>query len=1400
MQTRSNRTTITESNAVSNEQTSDEDDDAVEPLASRRLDDIRREVCAIKTTWADLRQLYPPKQSGFAPLAEVDDDLEIDDALSQAATMAAYGVELLLIALGNPKVNRRLTRQAYRLFATLCATLVGTGDRHRTTSKAAEEEFRAVGRVGNMDAVTPKLAGHSERGKLTEGSRANKRKGPDYLDSSGSDSDSSSSSLWPEHRRHGRRKKWSIRRKSKPHPQSTVPVASVSDLYCADHRPLTDDTSAANAAAAAEESELVVSHGRINQLRRQVVIRNALLRQGLSESEVITYFDQWAEGTNRTYDSEWGGWVHWCGKQSLDPLKRSEHGLDAFVSEGTRSKASFQLLPNHAIERIVDHVTGSSRVLFDGVKPNSNEYRTMLRPLLSVCHGFRAIALARYCGFCKLELASSHTFKKLRSRASKLASVYAARNIHYSSSDPHEFGYRLLNDLGHPTHHLAKELIIELDEDGVYSGEALRMLTHAPYEGCALPQTRKLTFSIFMDVTDEDYDHHVRDLSYKRRRRSKTSPSNGMYDSYASDEDDDAIRPNVDKTTDPSVLEANISAFVQRIRQMTPRVVDIEVLPKPFHYGEESRGLYGSLLQLNQICNLVHISFDIELEPNPFVLLAQRSALTLQSLSIGHNSYVGLEGIIQETEGNYVAYPRLHMLKLFEMHRSDSGDLPTCPGVVPFPSLRHLHMDICHPFGDDTIFRGNTATLEYLKIELDYRSYHVFSEYGVFTPVSHPKLQCVDITFFGDGARGPDLDAADYLEYVLNIGSQATVRTINGHMDDNELALALYLFEDFACIRVLSLPGLCWLEFVDVIELIKSLPLLSDLTTSPTQLKLLPEDVTVDEFPEFMITVFAGLNDQFRCWSFMQTGVGNEVVRSVLLLALVCPNFSYAVPLPAERKEFMKLMEETIATDYFQEYTPSLRRLLFDGWNVAMQLLSAFQLLPPHIVKLIVDHVAFSSRLVYEGFDDDDVGSAIYMRPQGPLLWVCHNFRAFVYERFCKRYRLDIFSNEERPRSELDFWPYRYRNPDHHTHHIAKELTFNFDAWAVYSGKALAQMSMAPFEGCPFPQVRELMITLYMNPEAHGSDNCDDDASSVYDCHHPPVVTEDYPLETAANTTAFVRRLKQMVPGVNKVDVKAFIDFYEEVLLENCSVHDMGLARQLFGIADIMVAITSGRAPLFMYMDLEPLRSLVRIDINSDGYADVIVPINTGVGDYLEYLCLHTLKIYPFNGYFRRERPVFPGAVPFSNIRHLTLWSRYPFGDDVPFRGNAATLMYLNMVVDLSLMIILCNHDVFTPTSHPKLHCVIIDSLGSHTTLEPAVISWHMWFAFAVGPEAPVREFDMPKFGNYLLGATPLHSKLANIQALLLTCTALDLWEVFALVKLLPLLSDLTTLPVTYER
>ncbi|KAJ2335999.1 hypothetical protein GGI00_001070, partial [Coemansia sp. RSA 2681] len=125
------------------------DDDTVEPLTTKHLDDIIQGVSASKSTWADLRQLYPPRQSGFAPrhssasipASKLGGDSEADDeAYSQAATMAAYGMELLRIAVSRPQINRRLTRLTSRLLATLCATLISTRDRHRDVADKAAGE------------------------------------------------------------------------------------------------------------------------------------------------------------------------------------------------------------------------------------------------------------------------------------------------------------------------------------------------------------------------------------------------------------------------------------------------------------------------------------------------------------------------------------------------------------------------------------------------------------------------------------------------------------------------------------------------------------------------------------------------------------------------------------------------------------------------------------------------------------------------------------------------------------------------------------------------------------------------------------------------------------------------------------------------------------------------------------------------------------------------------------------------------------------------------------------------------------------------------------------------------------------------------------------------------------
>ncbi|KAJ2066893.1 hypothetical protein GGI08_001652, partial [Coemansia sp. S2] len=72
-----------------------------------------------------------------------------------------------------------------------------------------------------------------------------------------------------------------------------------------------------------------------------------------------------------------------------------------------------------------------------------------------------------------------------------------------------------------------------------------------------------------------------------------------------------------------------------------------------------------------------------------------------------------------------------------------------------------------------------------------------------------------------------------------------------------------------------------------------------------------------------------------------------------------------------------------------------------------MTSLSIFQILPSHVVKAIVDHVAGSTHLAYDGVDSY---SQEWLRLQVPLLWVCHNLRAVVRSQLSRGYRIDVCS------------------------------------------------------------------------------------------------------------------------------------------------------------------------------------------------------------------------------------------------------------------------------------------------------------------------------------------------------------------------------------------------------
>ncbi|KAJ2067889.1 hypothetical protein GGI08_001156 [Coemansia sp. S2] len=153
-----------------------------------------------------------------------------------------------------------------------------------------------------------------------------------------------------------------------------------------------------------------------------------------------------------------------------------------------------------------------------------------------------------------------------------------------------------------------------------------------------------------------------------------------------------------------------------------------------------------------------------------------------------------------------------------------------------------------------------------------------------------------------------------------------------------------------------------------------------------------------------------------------------------------------------------------------------------------MNTLSAFQILPEHIVKLIVDHVACPGRHRLGGVTMEYDECRTH---QIPLLWVCHNFRAFVFTRFCRDHELYFSSRPNEYHVTRRSWPSSLQGLDYYpTNRLAKTLDITLDVWDIYSGKSLQQMSSAPYDDCAFPQVHTLIFNIRVHAKSVETSDC----------------------------------------------------------------------------------------------------------------------------------------------------------------------------------------------------------------------------------------------------------------------------------------------------------------------
>ncbi|KAJ2875550.1 hypothetical protein GGH93_001498 [Coemansia aciculifera] len=436
-----------------------------------------------------------------------------------------------------------------------------------------------------------------------------------------------------------------------------------------------------------------------------------------------------------------------------------------------------------------------------------------------------------------------------------------------------------------PKHRFVKELNFWLDEQSVYSGKLLGMMLHESYDAGTFPMARSILFRVMPSPKSEE----------------------------------GTMVESIDAAS--TEAEANLNAFVRHVKLMAPNVKNIKV------WGSDDRN-------------------HQPLMPSPqFQIMAARLFMLTGRIGFASTSEklridLPLNEIHNVVHINHDS-PECNW-QLFSLVQSSSE--PVFDGAVPFPSLRHLHINKYYTFGDDVLFRGNAATLQSLQLVLNPFAVDLLRKHKVFTSTSHPNLQIVKIMrITGLIERSFQAAADNYMKFVLMIGPKATVREIGSRKtaddfrgvqsDTHLLCPALPLLAECPWIKVLLLSDIR-LELWDALNLVKSLPLLTDLHTDGITLNVMPDGITADELPTYVVTTYGSASERLRCWHIInfRSGGYDVLASCVLLLALACPNFDYISHPFSLRKQILEPMVNISNTAQFEQHKPRLERL-FSKWQ-----------------------------------------------------------------------------------------------------------------------------------------------------------------------------------------------------------------------------------------------------------------------------------------------------------------------------------------------------------------------------------------------------------------------------------------------------------------------------------
>ncbi|KAJ2319605.1 hypothetical protein IWW52_001871 [Coemansia sp. RSA 2704] len=271
-------------------------------------------------------------------------------------------------------------------------------------------------------------------------------------------------------------------------------------------------------------------------------------------------------------------------------------------------------------------------------------------------------------------------------------------------------------------------------------------------------------------------------------------------------------------------------------------------------------------------------------------------APTLQTLYLTFNHLDNVRLLVATETGKPVAYPKLEKLSLSCWYYLDPGSRPTTnPKSMPFPALRSIYMYMDYPFADDTLFRGNHRTLEYLSMNITSSLIKISQAHKLFRSTRFAKLKAVRVKNMNIYRMQPDIPSKVAIDFALAINpTRVQTLVIEDVTMQASLMPSMLKHGQLACLQRLIVPD-AFLTLANMVMLLKILPALVELHCQCAglgpQLESLNDHKLLDTFKAYG-------NCLHNYFEFLQLGHwGNAdidvLAKCATLLAISCPQFTF---------------------------------------------------------------------------------------------------------------------------------------------------------------------------------------------------------------------------------------------------------------------------------------------------------------------------------------------------------------------------------------------------------------------------------------------------------------------------------------------------------------------------